>query len=98
MAYNHSMNLKQAMSELESCGSEQTRKIFRNHGAPENMFGVKIGDMKKIVGMIKVDQALAPDWPPSTAGTQEVEQRRSSCRGPQSKSPSDPLPWGLRAP
>ncbi len=49
------------MKELEAMGSEQTRKTFSRHGAPENMFGVKIGDMKLIVKRIKKDYQLAID-------------------------------------
>ncbi len=53
------MNVDQVMAQLEAMGSEQTRKTFRNHGAPESMFGVKVGDMKTIVKKVKTDQALA---------------------------------------
>lgn len=55
------MTLDQVMAQLEAMGSEQTRKTFRNHGAPESMFGVKVGDMKTIVKKVKTDQALAED-------------------------------------
>lgn len=48
------------MAELESMGSEQTRKTFSRHGAPlANMYGVKVGDLKKVVKKIKGNQALA---------------------------------------
>ena len=47
------------MSELKKKGSEQTRKTFRRHGAPEEMFGVKVGDLKPIVKRIKGQQELA---------------------------------------
>lgn len=53
------MTLTEAMKLLESKGSEQTRKTFRRHGAPESMFGVKVGDLKPIAKQIKGDQALA---------------------------------------
>lgn len=53
------MNLQEVMNLLESKGSEQTRKTFRNHGAPEPLFGVKVGDLKPIAKRIKGDQALA---------------------------------------
>ena len=53
------MNVDQVMAQLEAMGNEQTRKTFRNHGAPESMFGVKVGDMKAIVKKVKKDQALA---------------------------------------
>lgn len=53
------MNLQEVMTELKAFGSEQTRKTLARHGAPENLFGVKVGDMKKIVRKVKVDQELA---------------------------------------
>ena len=51
--------LQAIMAELERLGSDQCRKIYRNHGAPENTFGVKVGDMKKVARKIKGDQELA---------------------------------------
>lgn len=53
------MTLDETMKLLASKGTEQTRKTYRRHGAPEPMFGVKIGDLKPIVKQIKGDQALA---------------------------------------
>lgn len=47
------------MTELKKKGSEQTRKIFSKHGAPESMFGVKVADMKTIAKTIKGQQELA---------------------------------------
>jgi 3-methyladenine DNA glycosylase AlkD len=49
------------MSELQAKGSEQTRKTFQRHGAPQAMFGVKVGDLKPIVKRIKGQQQLACD-------------------------------------
>ncbi len=47
------------MQELEKFGSAQTRKTFANHGAPDNMFGVKVGDLKTIVKRVKKNHELA---------------------------------------
>ena len=47
------------MSELKKKGSAQTRKIYANHGASEDMFGVKVGDLKVIAKTIKGEQKLA---------------------------------------
>lgn len=55
------MNVQEVMAQLEAMGSEQTRRTFRNHGAPESMFGVKVGDLKTLVKKIKKDQALAAE-------------------------------------
>ena len=53
------MNLKEVMTDLKTLGSEQTVKIYRNHGAHGDMFGVKIADLKKVLKKIKGDQELA---------------------------------------
>ena len=52
--------LAEVMFELERLGTEQTRRTFVRHGAPpDQMFGVKIGDMKTILKKIKGRQELA---------------------------------------
>ncbi|MDX1928616.1 MAG: DNA alkylation repair protein [Pirellulaceae bacterium] len=51
--------LAEIMQELESLGNEQQVKTYRRHGANGPMFGVKVGDLKKIVKKIKGEQALA---------------------------------------
>ena len=51
--------VEEVMTALEKKGSEQTRKTFARHGAPEAMFGVKVADMKTIAKKIKGNQELA---------------------------------------
>ena len=53
------MKLKEVMAKLESLGSEQTVKTYRNHGADGDIFGVKIADLKKVIRSVKGDQELA---------------------------------------
>ncbi|MCB1123432.1 MAG: DNA alkylation repair protein [Verrucomicrobiae bacterium] len=43
------MTVKQILQELEALGSDQTRRIYRSHGAKNPLYGVKIGDMKKLL-------------------------------------------------
>ena len=50
------MTFEEVMAELEAYGNEQTKKTFLNHGAAEPLFGVRVGDMKKILKHIKKDQ------------------------------------------
>lgn len=52
------MTLEEVMEQLAEMGSEQTKKTFLRHGAPEPLFGVKVGDMKKLVKYVKKDQQL----------------------------------------
>lgn len=53
------MKLNEVMTELKKLGTEQYRKIFRNHGAPEDLFGVSVADLKVIAKKIKGNQELA---------------------------------------
>ncbi|MFN8376617.1 MAG: DNA alkylation repair protein [Anaerolineae bacterium] len=53
------MNLAEIMLELESLGSEQTRKTYRRHGAQDNLFGVSYASFKLLVKKIKQDHGLA---------------------------------------
>ena len=52
-------SLDQIMIELESYGSENTKKIWRNHGIKEPCFGVKVGDLKKIQKRIKTNYDIS---------------------------------------
>lgn len=51
----------QVMAELKRKGNEQTRKIYARHCAPDDMYGVKIADLKVIAKKIKGKQELACD-------------------------------------
>lgn len=52
------MSYKAVMKELESLGTEQTRKIYTNHGADIPQFGVSIANLKKIAKKYKKDKEL----------------------------------------
>ncbi len=53
------MNLAEVMIELEALGNAQTRKIFQNHGADLDMFGVKVADLKILMKKLKKNHSLA---------------------------------------
>lgn len=53
------MTIDEILEELRSMGSESIKKIYLRHGACEPFFGVKVGDMKKIVKQVKKDHALS---------------------------------------
>jgi len=53
------MTAQEVLAELETLGSEQTKKTFFRHGAKEPFFGVKVGDLKTIQKRIKKDHALS---------------------------------------
>jgi 3-methyladenine DNA glycosylase AlkD len=54
-----SMKLDEVMARLEEMENEQTRNTWTRHGAQGSFYGVKIGDMKKLVKQVKKDQELA---------------------------------------
>jgi 3-methyladenine DNA glycosylase AlkD len=51
--------LASIIADLKKKASQQTRRIYINHGAPENTLGVSIADLKSIAKTIKGQQALA---------------------------------------
>jgi 3-methyladenine DNA glycosylase AlkD len=53
------MTTKEILSELKSLGDDARRKHNAKAGAPENQFGVKLGDIRTIANRIKSDHALA---------------------------------------
>jgi len=55
------MSAAQIVEELRGMGSESIRKVLLNHGAPEPVLGVRIGDMKPIQKRIGMDYQLALD-------------------------------------
>ncbi len=55
------MNLNTIMEQLESLGTPQIKNILMNHGVCEPLYGVKIGDMKKLVKYVKKNDDLAKE-------------------------------------
>src|SRR3712207_6750866 len=53
------MNVQEALDTLKSLGTEQNRKIYRRHGAAEEIYGVSYADLKNLKKKIKVDHDLA---------------------------------------
>ncbi|MDF2927619.1 MAG: alkylation repair protein [Paenibacillaceae bacterium] len=52
------MDLDEIIAKLEQMGTEQTKRTFIRHGAREPLFGVKVGDLKKLVKDIRKNQPL----------------------------------------
>jgi len=53
------MTFEEVMQQLKEFGNDQTKNTFLNHGATEPLFGVRVGDLKKILKHIKKDHELA---------------------------------------
>jgi 3-methyladenine DNA glycosylase AlkD len=53
------MTLQDALAQLEALGNDKVRAQNRKHGAPDNQFGVQLGDIRKLAAKIKADNQLA---------------------------------------
>ncbi len=53
------MLLKETLQQLESLGNEGMRAYYIKNGAGDNLFGVKLGDLRVLAKKIKTDHALA---------------------------------------
>ncbi|MEJ6728097.1 MAG: DNA alkylation repair protein [Akkermansiaceae bacterium] len=55
------MTVEEVITGLEALGNEQTKKTHLRHGATEPLFGVKVGDLKKVLKKTKKNHSLALD-------------------------------------
>src|SRR5205823_1957665 len=55
------MTAEEIVEQLKPLGTDAYKKVMRNHGVPEPLFGVKIEDLKKIQKRVKKDYQLALD-------------------------------------
>src|SRR5260370_34031158 len=55
------MTLHEIMTELQSHGNENIKKILLKHGVKEPLFGVKVEHLKPIQKKVKMDYQLAKD-------------------------------------
>jgi len=53
------MTLQETLNKLESLGNEKMRLHNKKHGADDNQFGVKMGDIRTVANSIKSDHQLA---------------------------------------
>src|SRR5262245_10372110 len=53
------MTAEEIVEQLKPLGTESYKKVLRNHGIKEPVFGVKIEDLKKIQKRVKKDYQLA---------------------------------------
>lgn len=53
------MTLKETLKQLEALGNERMRAQNRKHGARDNQFGVRLGDIRKLATEIKTNHELA---------------------------------------
>ena len=53
------MTYLEVMKELKALGTAQNRKVYKRHGAGENLYGVSFADLDKLQKKIKIDHELA---------------------------------------
>ena len=53
------MDAAVTLASLQKAGTEQNRKTYRRHGAPDPLFGVSFATLNKLAKQIKIDHDLA---------------------------------------
>lgn len=53
------MTVDDVLAELEALGDDSVRKRYAKEGATKHVFGVKMGDLRKLAKRIKKDHAMA---------------------------------------
>ena len=53
------MTSEDALAELEACGTDKRRAVYRRHGVLGDQFGVSTADVKALAKRIGIDHALA---------------------------------------
>ena len=53
------VSLEETMAQLESLGNEKVRAMNKKHGAVDNQFGIRMGDIRKVAAKIKTNHPLA---------------------------------------
>lgn len=53
------MIYREVMNELKALGTAQNRKVYKRHGAGEDLFGVSFANLNKLQKKIKIDHELA---------------------------------------
>lgn len=89
------MKTDDIMNELEKMSTEQTKKTFMRHGAVEPIFGVKIGDLKKLTKYVKKDHQLALDL--YDTGVSDAMYLASMAIDPKKMSKEKLQEWAQKA-
>jgi 3-methyladenine DNA glycosylase AlkD len=89
------MTVESVLEQLAALGSEQTRKTLMRHGGPENMFGVKVQDLKKILKQTKQNHALALDL--YATGNSDAMYLAGLMADPKQMNPAELQRWAEQA-
>lgn len=81
------MTVKEVLAKLESLGDAARRKHNTKAGAPDNQFGVKLGDIRALAKKIRTDHRLALElW---DTGNVEAQLLATLIITPTSLSPAE---------
>jgi 3-methyladenine DNA glycosylase AlkD len=53
------MTFEETMTRLKELGTDQNIKVYKRHGAGDNLFGVSFADLRSLHKQIKTDHTLA---------------------------------------
>jgi len=85
------MTYAEAMAELKKMGTAQNVKIYKRHGAGENLFGVSFANLYKLQKKIKVDHKLALRlW---ESGNTDARTLATMIAEPKQMTPSQADKW-----
>jgi len=85
------MDFDSVMAELKAKGTEQNVKVYKRHGAGENVFGVSAADLKKLKKKIKTDHDLAVElW---ESGNSDARSLATMIADPDEMSPTLATQW-----
>lgn len=74
--------LNEVLQELKSLGTEQNRKIYINHGAGENVFGVSFANLEKIRKRIKKNHTVTQQlWNTGNVDAQSLATMITDAQG-----------------
>ncbi|AMM50013.1 DNA alkylation repair protein [Rufibacter sp. DG15C] len=89
------MTVESVLEQLAALGSEQTKKTLLRHGGPENMYGVKVQDLKKVLKQTKQNHALALEV--YATGNSDAMYLAGLMADPKQMSPTDLQVWAEQA-
>ncbi len=85
------MDLKSVMAELESAGTAQNVKTYKQQGAGENVFGVSHDHLRKLKKKTGIDQDLAMElW---DTGNSDARSLAMMIADPEEVSPTVATQW-----
>ena len=89
------MTAKQVMKALSEFGNEGTKRIYISHGANEPLYGVKIGDMKKLLKKVGTQYELAKEL--FDTGNADARYFAALCADETRMTKADMRKWARQA-